>query len=99
MTVELILGELCGRIWHTTTEERFEGILRSGEISPEPDIPASDRWSTGLGPEHYPYVRSLGGVSLFDFRQFNAQAYSKKYPLSQWRAFVRVNGLGSPPSG
>jgi hypothetical protein len=88
MTVELILGELCGRIWHTTTEERFEGILRSGEISPEPDIPDSDRWSTGLGPEHYPYVRSFGGVSLFDFRQFNAEAYSKKYPLSQWRAFV-----------
>ena len=44
MTVELILGELCGRIWHTTTEERFDGILRSGEISPEPDIPDSDRW-------------------------------------------------------
>jgi hypothetical protein len=93
MTVELMLSELCGRIWHTTTEERFERILRSGEISPEPDIPDCDRWSTGLGPKHYPYVRFLGGVSLFDFRQFDAEAYSRKYPLSQWRAFVPCQRL------
>lgn len=88
MTVELMLGELCGRIWHTTTEERFGGILSSGEISPEPDIPDSDRWSTGSGRKHYPYVRFLGGVSLFDFRRFDPEEYSRKYPLSQWRAFV-----------
>jgi hypothetical protein len=88
MTVERVLRELCGRIWHTTTEERFDRILRSGEISPEPEIPDAERWSTGSGPKHYPYARSLGGVSLFDFRRFDAEEYSRRYPMSQWRAFV-----------
>jgi hypothetical protein len=88
MTVEIMLGELCGGIWHTTTEERFAGILRAGEISPEPDIPNAERWSTRDGPVHWPYVRFLGGVSLFDFTQFDAETYSKQFPASQWLAFV-----------
>jgi hypothetical protein len=71
-----------------TTEERFEGILRAGEILPEPDIPEAERWSTFDGPKHYPYVRSIGGVSLFDFSHFDADAYSARFPASQWRAFI-----------
>jgi hypothetical protein len=31
---------------------------------------------------------SLGGVSLFDFSDFDADAYSKDYPVSSWREFV-----------
>jgi hypothetical protein len=83
MTVEVMLGELCGRLWHTTTEERFEGILRAGEISPEPDIPNAERCNTFDGPIHYPYARFLGGVSLFDFYGFDAEKYSKSFPLTQ----------------
>ena len=88
MTVEIILSELCGAIWHTTTEDRFAGILSFGEISPEPDIPDAERWGYRDGPVHWPYVRFLGGVSLFDFRQFDAEAYSTRCQGSQWQAFV-----------
>jgi hypothetical protein len=35
-----------------------------------------------------PYLRSIGGVSLFDFRDFDPEEYSKKYPISTWREFV-----------
>jgi len=50
--------------------------------------PDSERWSTGDGPRHYPFVRSIGGVSLFDFTQFEPNSYSERYPASQWRPFV-----------
>ena len=30
---------------------------------------------TGEGKEHYPYVRTLGGISLFDFNQFEPDSY------------------------
>ena len=67
---EAILVELVGSVWHTTRPERFQHILESGAILPEPDIPKAERWGTAGGPEGYPYVRSIGAVSLFDFRSF-----------------------------
>jgi hypothetical protein len=87
-TRELVVAQLYGGLWHTTTPDRFEGILRSGAILPEPTIPDRERWATSQGREHYPYVRSLGGVSLFDFDQFDPKAYSKKCSASSWAAFV-----------
>ena len=36
----------------------------------------------------YPYVRHLGGVSLFDFRGFEPHRYQEDYPLSTWWTFV-----------
>lgn len=57
-------------------------------ILPEPDIPDSERWKTRSGKEYYPYVRMLGGVSLFDFSAFDPEIYSHEYPLSTWREFV-----------
>lgn len=84
----LVLHRLIGGVWHTTNEERFQGILRSGAILPEPDIPDDGRWSAGQGSQWYPYVRTLGGVSLFDFREFNGDQYSRDYPLSAWTEFV-----------
>jgi hypothetical protein len=84
----LVLENLQGRLWHTTNSERFQGILRSGAILPEPDIEDSERWGTPQGSEFYPYVRTLGGVSLFDFREFAPEQYSKAYPMSDWMAFV-----------
>lgn len=79
---------LRGSVWHTTTPERFQSIVKSGFLLPDPDIPDKDRWGTGLGESHYPFVRSLGGVSLFDFRQFDEKAYPKSYPNSSVYSFV-----------
>src|SRR5882672_4084889 len=70
VTIDLLLTRLLGGLWHTTYPERFDGILKTGAILPEPVIPDADRWATSRGREHYPYVRMLGGVSLFDFNQF-----------------------------
>jgi hypothetical protein len=68
--------------------DRFEGILATGMILPEPAIPDSERWGTGAGKEHYPYVRKLGGISLFDFNQFDPGSYEKRCPSSCWAYFV-----------
>jgi hypothetical protein len=84
----LILPELCGGLWHITHPDRFKSILNSNAILPEPDIPEGARYCTGLGKDHYPYVRTLGGVSLFDFNRFDPDAYTEEYPLSTWAAFV-----------
>jgi hypothetical protein len=86
--VSVLLSTLRGSVWHTTNSERYEGILSRGAILPEPPIPNSDRWGTGPGTIGCPYVRSIGGVSLFDFRDFDPEGYSKNYPASSWREFV-----------
>ena len=83
-----VLQQLYGGLWHTTHPERFKGILESGAISPEPNIPDSKRWCTGGGAEHYPFTRSLGGVSLFDFERFDPDGYSRRCPASCWAYFV-----------
>lgn len=88
MTRELILTELYGRLWHTTHPDRFESILISSAVLPEPDIPDGDRWKTSQGKGYHPYVRTLGGVSLFDFDQFDPESYGKKCPMSSWYEFV-----------
>ena len=82
------MRELCGGLWHTTRPDRFQNILADGSIVPEPKIPNSDRWKTSQGTDHYPYVRMLGGVSLFDFDQFNAERYTEQFPMSSWYEFV-----------
>lgn len=80
--------ELLNGIWHTTNIERFHKIMETGYIAAEPDIPNKDRWKANSGSEYYPYVRSVGGISLFDFRYFEEEKYSKDYPLSNWHIFV-----------
>lgn len=85
---ERVLQQLYGGLWHTTHPERFEAILASGGILPEPNLPDSKRWCTVGGSEHYPYVRFLGGISLFDFDRFDPDAYSEKCPSSCWAYFV-----------
>jgi hypothetical protein len=84
----LVMETLRGRVWHTTSSDRYKGILSAGVILPEPPIPDSDRWGSGLGTIGCSYVRSIGGVSLFDFRDFDSEEYSKNYPVSTWREFV-----------
>ncbi len=83
-----VLEILIGGLWHTTSPIRFRSILSDKAILPEPDIPNTERWKTFGGPEFYPYVRTLGGVSLFDLREFNPIQYSNDYPLSTWEVFI-----------
>ena len=90
MTDDEFLAELTGGLWHTTTPDRYRGILDVGRILPNPQIPDTERWKTSRGPHYYPYARTLNGVSLFDFSGFDPDAYSAKYPMSTWRAFVPV---------
>ncbi len=75
-------------IWHTTTPELYKSIISEGSILPEPPLHDSQRWGTSMGKAFYPYVRSIGGVSLFDFRGFNAKEYSNRFSCSSWAGFV-----------
>lgn len=82
------LVALGNGIWHTTSLPRYQLILKTTNILPEPDIPDDERWNTREGPKHYPYARTLGGVSLFDFLGFDPESYGTKYPLSSWQEFI-----------
>ena len=84
-----VWDELCIGLWHSTTPECFKNILETGVIDPEPQIPDNERWSTGGGPELYPYCRSIGGVSLFEFEDIDMGTYNEEYPISDWRTFLR----------
>lgn len=84
----LVLAEVIGGVWHTTSRARFSGIVSAGAILPEPPIADSERWSTSQGAHYYPYVRTLGGVSLFDFTGFEPESYSQRFPNSSWWEFI-----------
>lgn len=62
--------------------------MRVGAIVAEPGVSDRERWGTACGPEMYPFVRHLGGVSLFEFNNFNPKIYAETYSLSMWQAFV-----------
>ena len=81
------------RLWHSTSPERYERICETGAILPEPDLPDKFRQGTACGPDHYPYVRHLGGISLFDFLGFNEIEYARRCPMSNWDHFVPQNDL------
>ena len=83
-----VLDILIDGLWHTTHKNRYDSIIRCGGILPDPDIPDRDRMSTSRGPDFYPYVRTLGGVSLFEFEGFDAEGYSARCPMSSWQEFV-----------
>jgi hypothetical protein len=76
-------------LWHTTHPDHFRSILASGAILLEPPgNPNPNRWQTLGGQPPSSYAKKLGGISLFDFDQFDAETYSEKYPLSSWQTFV-----------
>ena len=96
ITAEQFLVQLGEGLWHTTSPHRYNGILKAKAVLPEPGIPDSERWKTAAGPKHYPYVRSLGGVSLFDFKGFEPESYRSAYPMSTWQEFVPyINSWGA----
>lgn len=80
-------ARLATGLWHTTHPKHLGSIMEVG-LKSEPDIPDRERWKTSGGPDTYPFVRKLGGVSLFDFSAFDPEAYSQSHPLSNWSAFV-----------
>lgn len=84
----LVLARVLNGVWHTTNAARFQGIVASGAILAEPSIADGDRWGASRGKDYYPYVRTLGGVSLFDFAGFEPEEYSKAFPMSSWWEFV-----------
>ena len=83
-----VLGVLIGGLWHTTSTDRYNSIIRDGYILPEPNISEAERWATKMGKDLYPFVRTLGGVSLFDFKDFDPNEYSERCPNSSWYEFV-----------
>lgn len=85
--------ELYGRLWHTTHPDRFSKIMEDRYILPNPSIPDNERWITSQGPEGYSFVRTLNGVSLFDFNNFDERSYFEEYPFSSWQEFVPYRKL------
>jgi len=77
-----VLNELKGSLWHTTNLSRFKQIVKDGGISPHPPVPDEERWCTNAGPDGYHFVRTLNGVSLFDFENFDEVSYSERCPSS-----------------
>lgn len=83
-----VLNELKGSLWHTTNLSRFKQIVKDGGISPHPSVPDEERWCASVGTDGYSFVRTLKGVSLFDFENFDEIDYHEKYTSSSWRQFV-----------
>ena len=79
---------LRGGLWHTTSVARFAGIKSHMAILSQPPVPDAERWGTACGPNGWPFVRTLGGVSLFDFEGFDPEEHDVKCPMSSWREFV-----------
>lgn len=88
MVASHILAVLSRGLWHTTSTSKYHAILKTGEILPNPPIPESERWKTSSGPCNFPFVRTLDGVSLFDFVGFVPELYDRNFPMSSWRTFV-----------
>lgn len=83
-----VMDLLIGSVWHTTSNDRFRGIVTSGAILAEPEIAENERWGTGLGTDSYPFARHIEAVSVFDFRRFDSAAHQRRFPLSNWEEFV-----------
>ncbi|HGN2068222.1 hypothetical protein [Proteus sp. HMSC14B05] len=80
---------LLGNVWHATTATRFKLIKKNGFIKINPNIPDQDR--TGCGnKEKYPLVRTLKGISIFDFRIVDEKYLNDHYSHWNW---VLVSGV------
>ena len=88
MDAKHAIDTLRGGLWHTTSECRFQGIMSRKAILSDLPVPEDKRWGTRCGPSGWPYVRTLGGVSLFDFAGFDPEDYKERCPVSNWRHFV-----------
>ncbi|MBL3594827.1 hypothetical protein JMM63_04460 [Rhodovulum sulfidophilum] len=79
---------LLGSFWHTTSSARFERIIQSGFIMADPPLPEAERYG-GM-----PFVRSLGGVSIFDFpSNFSFEKYEAELPGNSIGEFIPFKRL------
>lgn len=86
---KFITSKLLGKIWHVTSHERYQLIMSDGFIRSEPAIGNDQRWSTRQGPRWYPFVRHIGGFSLFDFPVgFDLDRYRQRCPSSSLEALI-----------
>lgn len=86
MSLGLLHDRLYGGLWHTTHPRRFLSILASGALKVDPPLPDTERWKAAA-PDLYPFVRVLGGISLFDFADFD-QDFVESNSWSSWDVFV-----------
>lgn len=89
----LLHDRLHGKVWHTTEPAHVPSIVELGAILVKP--PVAGIWRSICGESQPSFVKKIGGVSLFDFRNFNPDAYSETYPMSNWRTFVPHLGSGA----
>ncbi|AYO14234.1 hypothetical protein D0812_07375 [Vibrio owensii] len=62
--------QLRGKVWHSTSIENAKSIVGCGAILAEPELSETKRW----GSATQLFVRSIGGISLFDFRLPNSHS-------------------------
>lgn len=78
---------LLDAYWHCTSVDNYSAIISCGNLLPEP-ASLTGKWGEGQGPDCFPFVRTLGGVSIFDFHGFSPEEYSRQFPSSSWHTFV-----------
>jgi len=79
--------ELLDTVCHTTTVESFLSICESGYIfiNPDPSILKHKKFGNAQDENNQTYVQNLGGVSVFDFKNFSIEAYNR-YLNNTWEA-------------
>jgi len=77
--------ELLNEVCHTTTLNSFLNIYETGFILINPDSTMLEykKYGNVNCPNNDTYVRSLGGISVFDFKNFSIKAYDR-YVNNTW---------------
>ncbi|EJV1663834.1 hypothetical protein AB7W88_03095 [Providencia vermicola] len=75
--------QLLGQVCHVTTYSRFETIKNVGFIKVNPDIPDQDRTGNGK-KDKYPIVRTINGISVFDFRFVTERFLNNRNHRNKW---------------
>jgi hypothetical protein len=82
----LVLRKVIGGLWYMTRPERFGALLAARSMLPEAQN--DDRWKTSCTSWYYRLVRSIGAVSLLDFRNFARTRHASESPVSSWHNFL-----------
>lgn len=61
---------ISGKVFHATTDENYQAILKSGYVRPNTEDRQSPFGSTATG-----FFRRRGCVSVFDYREFGSAAW------------------------